>query len=751
MRRGAVYTGEAIFGFINRVVGASMATRTDAKHLPSTIAKPTWVNRFVTWLPWLGIALWGVGFVGIWYLGQQQNWSPGLFVGASCGWLAVAAIVARDAVRNMFGPVFLYEVVRLGRKRSTFVYRALYVVGVMAVFCFQYMVWLEEVGYFRNSSMDRIPSERLSKFATEFFLVFTVIQFCVVAFLTPAYVAGCIADEKEKKTLEFLLATDLRGHEIIFGKLAARIVNLLMYVMAGLPVVAFMQLFGGIDIDLLIASTTITVITVIGLAAVSIYFSTTLKRPRDAIALSYMMIAVYAIVTAMLAFFVRNVLVTMPVAPITVLNYTINTSEVIDWLAEATDWLAAGNVLYVIPRLLFSGLFSGFSTAALITAMFRYALFWGLVSVVTLSYSVLRLRAIALRQSYGAAKVVTKRQAKQRPVLGDDPMFWKEVFVDSGVRGGCAGWVMSILIMVLVFSIPIIILLFHFGDLIPLVNLLIDFPVTGQTMHTRIHDFQLGINMWVRIATGTIGALTLLAATVRGSAAVSGERDRDTWISLIATPLTAWEMVRGKWLGCVLGLRKAYSIILLIWAIGLLCGAVDPPMIVVTAIYFTIYISAFAWLGILCSISARTTMIATIRAMMIALFIGGGHWLFIMLCCMMPISLIARGSGLEVIESFLFLLLGCTPPFMLGWLPIHEYSRWELRVFEWNSSQNLFGPLSPIFGGLFWLGLSGFLALLSWQGFRRISNRDHDALSERLAELRQKKPPVSDKEVASKG
>ena len=237
-------------------------------------------------------------------------------------------------------------------------------------------------------------------------------------------------------------------------------------------------------------------------------------------------------------------------------------------------------------------------------------------------------------------------------------------------------------------------------------------------MHARIHDFQYDINMWVRVATGILGALILLSVTVRGSAAVSGERDRDTWISLIATPLTAWEMVRGKWLGCVLGLRRGYSVILLIWAIGLLCGAVDPPMIVVTAIYFAIYISAFAWLGILCSISARTTMIATIRAMMIAMFIGGGHWLFILLCCVMPISLIARGSGLEVIDSFLFLLLGCTPPFMLGWLPIYDYSRWELEAFRWHESRNLFGIVSPIFGGFVWLGISGFLALLSWQGFR---------------------------------
>ena len=34
--------------------------------------------------------------------------------------------------------------------------------------------------------------------------------------LTPAYVAGAISEEKDRKTLEFLLATDLRNREIGF-------------------------------------------------------------------------------------------------------------------------------------------------------------------------------------------------------------------------------------------------------------------------------------------------------------------------------------------------------------------------------------------------------------------------------------------------------------------------------------------------------------------------------------------------------
>src|SRR5256885_15603527 len=102
--------------------------------------------------------------------------------------------------------------------------------------------------------------------AEKFFLAFAVTQFLVVVALTPVYVAGTIAVEKERKTLEFLLATDLRNREIVFGKLAARVTNLLMYVFAGLPIVAVLQLFGGIGPNLLLAALAATAANVIGVS-----------------------------------------------------------------------------------------------------------------------------------------------------------------------------------------------------------------------------------------------------------------------------------------------------------------------------------------------------------------------------------------------------------------------------------------------------------------------------------------------------
>lgn len=380
-------------------------------------------THYPGWLPWAGLAAWAGGAVGLWLLARTGKWSPGGVILAGCVWVGVLLVgaAASGELGRLFGPVFGYELTRLGRKKSTFVLRGLYATVVMGLLGFMYMVWLEDMARYnyrasggrsdasllrsgfwlflaavvglagvfvagRNrprvlvggllavggllvgaalylavdggSGGPQVESNQMSRFANSFFGTFMVLQFLVVCFLTPAYVAGCITDEKERKTLEFLLATDLRSREIVFGKLAARVTKLLMYVLAGLPVVAFLQLFGGIDPNLLLAGAAVTVITVLGLAALSVYFSTALKRARDAIALTYLAIVVYIGGTAFLAGYMLYLDLSIGMSGggvwlVDVLGYTVDIYPAVRFGKEyVTDWIAGGNVAYSFFKLM---------------------------------------------------------------------------------------------------------------------------------------------------------------------------------------------------------------------------------------------------------------------------------------------------------------------------------------------------------------------------------------------------------------
>jgi hypothetical protein len=129
--------------------------------------------------------------------------------------------------------------------------------------------------------------------AGSFFKWFMSVQFVTVLLLTPAFAAGAIAEEKERKTLEFILATDLRNREIVLSKLASRFSNLGLLILTGLPILSITQFMGGVDPDLVLAGFAATGLTMASLTALSILQSVYAKKPRDAIILTYLATVAY--------------------------------------------------------------------------------------------------------------------------------------------------------------------------------------------------------------------------------------------------------------------------------------------------------------------------------------------------------------------------------------------------------------------------------------------------------------------------
>src|SRR4029077_7632938 len=130
--------------------------------------------------------------------------------------------------------------------------------------------------------------QMMSRFAEYMFFTFMIVQLVLTVILTPADVAGAIAEEKGGKTRALLLPTDLQNREIVLSKLVARIANLLLIVLAGLPVLSFVQFFGGVDPGLLLASFAATGLIMLSLAGVSMLCSVHSRKPRDAIVVTYL-------------------------------------------------------------------------------------------------------------------------------------------------------------------------------------------------------------------------------------------------------------------------------------------------------------------------------------------------------------------------------------------------------------------------------------------------------------------------------
>lgn len=115
----------------------------------------------------------------------------------------------------------------------------------------------------------------------------TFIEFAMFMLLVPAITAGSISGEKERRTLDLLLASRMSALSIVLGKLRASLNLVKTLVVSSLPVLSLVFIFGGIRIrDLLMVIFTL-LISGFYAGSVGILFSTVSRKTTTATVLSY--------------------------------------------------------------------------------------------------------------------------------------------------------------------------------------------------------------------------------------------------------------------------------------------------------------------------------------------------------------------------------------------------------------------------------------------------------------------------------
>jgi ABC-type transport system involved in multi-copper enzyme maturation permease subunit len=661
----------------------------------------------------IALGVWVAAGVGAWFAADDLG-RPGQVVLAGL-WVVGLGLLLRSFLRSLVGPVLAYDILRVGRKPRQIWFRFAYAVILGVMFTWVYLSWV-------SNNTGRVHPKVMARLAETFFTVYMVVQFIMVCLLTPASVAGAIADEKERRTLEFLLATDLRDREILFGKLASRVGSLLLFLLAGLPILGLMQFFGGIDPDLVLAGFAATFATVLTLAAVGIAASVLSRKARDAIALTYLVAVAY-------------VLLSLVAYGVAVMPYVRDwfELELFGYKVTAEDLaypFVAGNPFYVVPYTMTR---RAVVTVDVFAALRHYLLFHAVAIALLVTWAGLKLRPIALQQTFGSRRrslwsrlrparkpaAAGERRPRQvaakvtRPTVGERPILWKEVFVDAGLKLGGFGKVVIFGLVGLSFVPMGFIFWFSIVDPSSWRN-------TGPWWSaSRWDEFGNGMNVYLR-AAGTVAAcLVFLAVGIRGAGCISGERDRHTLDALLTTPLSARTIVWGKWWGCLLGMRWAWAWIFSLWVLALAAGGVHPVMFVAAMISLAVYASGAAWIGLYSSLHFKTTLRATMGTIVIQVFLGGGYFLIFLFCCILPMSFAGGGRGGENFDIIIDVLSSVSPPVNLAWLPIREFNRRELTLGPADV------PYAPFwfFGLLAWGAFSFLLSQVCVNKFRQMANR----------------------------
>jgi ABC-type transport system involved in multi-copper enzyme maturation permease subunit len=211
-----------------------------------------------------------------------------------------------------------------------------------------------------------------------------------------------------------------------------------------------------------------------------------------------------------------------------------------------------------------------------------------------------------------------------------------------------------------------------------------------------------------------ICTLMLLGVAVRAAGAFGSERDRDTLVSLMTTPLTTQEIYWAKFAGSLLSVRLFLVWLGVVWAIGLATGAVGIVAVPLQAILWLIPAAFVASLGLYCSALCKTTLRATTWAIAGTLFALGGHWICMGMCCYAPLSA-AMSHGDRGLEWLVDLQLGLTPPYLFAALPYAETNR------LWPRDANV--PALIAAAQVIWLVAAAVVGHLAHEKFRQLTNR----------------------------
>lgn len=137
------------------------------------------------------------------------------------------------------GPVFNREIITTPRSLRLYLTRAVY---VAALFGLVFTAWLILFGSNQQSGLGD-----LSRFGSAIFAVLAPLQLAVAVAFSALLTAAAVAQEKDRRTLDLLLMTNLSNVELVIGKLLASMLAIVVPALGAVALLMLITLLGGVS------------------------------------------------------------------------------------------------------------------------------------------------------------------------------------------------------------------------------------------------------------------------------------------------------------------------------------------------------------------------------------------------------------------------------------------------------------------------------------------------------------------------
>jgi len=571
---------------------------------------------------------------------------------------------ARWGLPAVFGPTFRKEFWIACRRKRSYLLRALY---LGALGCAVYVTWLS---YTIVQGTGSTPLGELALLGETLFNVYAWTQFVLLCLIAPIEAAGLVYDERRQRTLELLFVTPLAKSAILVGAFLSRMLKLQLLILAGLPVIACVLLFGGASPAQVVLTALVTSAASLLAGAVGFLCSTAngtrSTPPAGAVAVVFLLYS------------------NMVYGLISLIDWWLTGNPSWDptafWGFWATPPFALATVAAPaeVPGLPGPFGMSAWATSVVVSLL-GTALFV-MLTVLLVRRSPGPRAGIAVA---GKRRVKKRRWFRRRRPIGKDVVFWREIA--SRIAGRFDRLVKMLYVAVIVVSYAYL------------------FARYGPGVDKGAFCFMY--------LTVELVALFLGAFGLAGRAIVT-ERSDPTFALLLATPVTAGQIVLGK-TKAILRYLDVYIIMPMIHVvIAVALGMLRPEALV------TVPLSVMAALVVLVAacvfLSLRVRKVSGVVGwFLLILFLA--YWAIPALC---SLAFFALGIEAQRIVYFVMVLLN---PF--AWISTSISGAFPSR---WGSPEYLlFSNFSLSAGGYVVLVIFSSAAFLAaaWWLLRRTSGR----------------------------
>lgn len=118
------------------------------------------------------------------------------------------------------------------------------------------------------------------------YFAITVLQLILIGIIVPIMTASSICGEKQRRTFDLLICTRLSSRSIVLGKLTAALSKMILLLIASIPIISIISLFGGVDISNILLLYGFYIVTAIFFGSIGIFTSSIFKRTTTSIIVS---------------------------------------------------------------------------------------------------------------------------------------------------------------------------------------------------------------------------------------------------------------------------------------------------------------------------------------------------------------------------------------------------------------------------------------------------------------------------------